>query len=79
MTVPSLLLGDFHLVVGRRIRQINRSSFKAFWPTVLTNATPMFLLLEASPTANCFNPLHEHFKLDVRYIPHATQLCLQPM
>ena len=35
MIVPSLLLGDFHLMVGRRIRRVNRCPLKAFGPTVL--------------------------------------------
>lgn len=35
MTVPSLLLSDFHLMVGR-IRRVNRSPFKVFGAIILT-------------------------------------------
>ena len=54
MTFPSLLLGDFHLVVGRRIRRINRSPLKAFWRTILTHGRTMFVPSEASPITNLF-------------------------
>lgn len=36
MTVLSLLLDDFHIMVGKRIRRVKRCPLKAFKATVLT-------------------------------------------
>ena len=49
MTALSLLLGDFHLVVGRRIRRVNRYPLKACWSTVLTGIEQLCLYFQNLP------------------------------
>lgn len=53
MTVPSLLLGDFHPMVGRRMGQVSRSPLKPL-SQLFFYKIMKFVLLDASPGSELF-------------------------